>query len=156
MGITATYRRVTPQEFSTLQNNSEVAESFFKSNLDDVDLRNPDAMLAKLQEQKTDERYFSLEKEWHALHFLITGDSGSGGDAQLNPPYCNIVMEGTPTQFEATYGVVRYLTPEETRAVAELLSTLSVEDLRQRFDPAAFNASEIYPNPQPGGWDAEG
>jgi hypothetical protein len=155
MGITATYRRVTPQEFSELQTDPEAAESFFGLDLDSFDFSNPEAMLAKLQEQKADERRFSLEKEWHALHFLITGDSSLESDTQLQPPYCNIVMEGTPTQFEATYGFVRYLTPEEVRAVAELLSTISVEELRQRFDPAAFNAAKIYPNPRPGGWDDE-
>lgn len=155
MGIRATYRRVTPQEFSELQNNSEAAKSFFGLDLDSFDFSDPEAMLAKLEEQEADERYFSLEKEWHALHFLITGDSGLEGDTQLQPPYCNVVMGGTPTQFEATYGFVRYLTPEEVRAVAELLSAISVEELRQRFDPAEFNTAEIYPNPRPSGWAEE-
>ncbi|HEY9697739.1 MAG TPA: YfbM family protein [Trichocoleus sp.] len=155
MGITATYRRVTPKEFSELQNDPEAAESFFGLDLDSFNFSNPEAMLAKFQEQEADERYFSLEKEWHALHFLITGDSSLEGDTQLQPPYCNIVVGGTPTQFEATYGFVRYLTPEEVRAVAELLSTISVEELRRRFDPAEFNAAKIYPNPRPGGWDEE-
>lgn len=155
MGITATYRRVTPQEFSELQNDPEAAESFFGIDLDSFDFSNPEAMLAKLHEQESDERYFSLQKEWHALHFLITGDSYLEGDTQLQPPYCNIVMGGTPTQFEATYGFVRYLTPEEVRTVSELLSTISLEELRQRFDPAKFNAAKIYPSPRPGGWDEE-
>jgi Domain of unknown function (DUF1877) len=155
MGITATYRRVTPQEFSELQNDPKAAKSFFGLDLDSFDFSNPEAMLAKFQEQEADERYFSLQKEWHALHFLITGDSSLEGDTRVLPPYCNIVIGGTPTQFEATYGYIRYLTPEEVRAVFELLSTISVEELRQRFDPAAFNAAQIYPNPSPGGWDEE-
>lgn len=36
-----------------------------------------------------------------------------------------------------------------------LFGTISVDELRRRFDPAAFNALEIYPNPRPGGWDEE-
>lgn len=159
MGITLSYKRITPQEFSELQNNPEAAESFFGLDLDDFlddfDFSRPETIRAKLQEQEADERYFSLEKEWQALHFLIAGESGEAENTQATSPHCNVVMGGTPTQFEAGYGFVRYLTPEEVRAVAELLSTISVEELRQRFDPAAFNAAQIYPDPQPGGWDEE-
>lgn len=155
MGITATYKRVTSEKFSELQNDPEAAESFFELELDDFDFSSPEATLTKLQEQEADERWFSLEKEWSALHFLLTGESSLEGDTQADSPYCNVVMGGTLTEFEAGYGFVRYLTPEEVRAVAELLRTISVDELRQRFDPAAFNAAQVYPNPQPGGWDEE-
>jgi hypothetical protein len=49
MGITATARAVTPQDFSKLQNDPEVAESFFGLDLDSFDFRNPETMLAKFQ-----------------------------------------------------------------------------------------------------------
>jgi len=156
MGITVSYRRVTPQEFAELQNNPKVAKSFFEFDLlEDVDLSDLEAVAAKLQQRKVNPRYFSLEKEWHALHFLLTGESSLEGNTRTSPPYCNIVMGGTKTKFEATYGFVRFLSPEEVKAVAELLNTISVEELKQRFDSTAFNKAKIYPNPSPDGWDKE-
>jgi len=145
MGISASYRRITPEKFLEIQKNPEIAESFFYPDYDeDYDHFFP----------PDDDRYFDLDKDWHALHFLLTGES-SLDETKASAPYCYVVMGGTPTQFEASYGFVRYLTPEEVKAVAELLNTISVDELRQRFDPAAFNALEIYPNPSPGGWDEE-
>lgn len=156
MGIAASYKRITPQKFSEIQNDTEAAASFFKLNLDDLvfDFSNPQAMIAQRQKQRSDERYFSLEKDWYALHFLLTGESNLG-DTQASPPLCNVVMGGTPTQFEAGYGFVRYLTLEEVRDVADALSQISVEELKSRFNSTVFNAAEIYPNPSPGGWDEE-
>ena len=55
----------------------------------------------------------------------------------------------------ATFGKVRFLKPDEVRDVADALSQISVEDLQARFDPIAFTKAEVYPNPRPGGWDAE-
>ncbi|MEH1922607.1 YfbM family protein [Nostoc sp.] len=156
MGITASYKRITPQKFAEIQNDTKAAESFFKLNLDNLvfDFTNPQAMIAQRQEQRSNKRDFSLD-DWHALHFLLTGESSLEVDTQVSPPLCNVVMGGTPTQFEAGYGFVRYLTLEEVRDVADALSQISVEELKSRFNSAVFNEAEIYPNPSPGGWDEE-
>ncbi|MFW9258344.1 YfbM family protein [Nostoc sp. CALU 546] len=156
MGITASYKRITPQKFAEIQNAPEAAASFFKLDLDNLvfDFSNPQVMIAKLQDRRRNEHYFRLE-DWHALHFLLTGESSLEGDTQTLPPLSNVVMGGTPTQFEATYGFVRYLTLEEVRDVADALSQISVEELKSRFNSSVFNAAEIYPNPSPGGWDEE-
>src|SRR4051812_14888745 len=104
MGITASYKRITPQKFAEIQNDTEAAASFFKLDLDDLVLNfsNPQVMIAQL-ERRSNEPYFRLE-DWHALHFLLTGESSLEGDTQTSSPLCNVVMGGTPTQFEATYG----------------------------------------------------
>lgn len=76
MSIKATYRRVTPQEFAKLQNHPKATKSFFEFDLlQGVDLSYLEAIAAKFQELKANPRYFSLEKEWHALHFMLTGES---------------------------------------------------------------------------------
>ncbi|MEH2191129.1 MAG: YfbM family protein [Nostoc sp.] len=154
MGITVSYKRITPQKFAEIQNDTEAAASFFELDLDDLDFSNPQAMIAKLQEQRSNEHNFRLE-DWHALHFLLTGESSLSGDTQASSPLCNVVMGGTPTQFQATYGFVRYLTLEEVQDVADALSQISVEELKRRFNSTVFNSAEIYPNPSPGGWDEE-
>jgi Domain of unknown function (DUF1877) len=66
----------------------------------------------------------------------------------------NVVIGGTETPFDATFRKVRFLKPDEVRDVAEAVSEFSVEDLRARFDPVAFTAAQVYPNPRRGGWDA--
>jgi hypothetical protein len=66
-----------------------------------------------------------------------------------------VVIGGTETPLDATYGKVRFLKPGEVRAVSDALSRISVQDLRARFDPIAFTEAEVYPNPRPGGWDLE-
>ncbi len=157
MGITASYKRITPHKFAEIQNDTEAAASFFKLELDDLvfDFSNPQAMIAQLQERRRNKHNFSLGKDWHALHFLLTGESSLEGDIQTSPPLCNVVMGGTPTQFEAGYGFVRYLTLEEVRDVADALSQIYVEELKSRFNSTVFNEAAIYPNPSPGGWDEE-
>ncbi|WP_190980849.1 YfbM family protein [Nostoc sp. FACHB-280] len=154
MGIIANYWRVTPEQFAELQNDPQAAKAFFGFDLDSFHFSHPESMLATQKEKQSSENFFTLEKEWHALHCLLTGDLSLEEETQASP-YWNVVMGGTPTQFEATYGFVRYLNPEEVREVAELLSAISVEELSQRFDVDAFNAAQIYPNPSPGGWEEE-
>jgi hypothetical protein len=158
MGISASYRRVTAEEFSGLQSYPDAAESFFGDNQDlcESDLKDQDlltAVYAQWLAKKTDQRYFSLGKEWQALHFLLTGNADLTGKKQTLPALDNVVLGGTTTQFEASYGFVRFLSPEEVSDVAECLRRISVQELQQRFDPKAFNAAEIYPNPSPGGWN---
>jgi hypothetical protein len=47
------------------------------------------------------------------------------------------------------------LAAEDVRAIAEALGQISVDNLRGRFSAEKFNAADIYPNPQPGGWSEE-
>lgn len=156
MSITAIYRRVTSQEFVNLKNNPEAAKYFFEFDLlENVDLSDIEAIAAKFQEQQSNPRYFNLQKEWHALHFLLTGDSSLQQNNVLSTPHYNVVMGGTKTQLESTYGFVRFLKPKEVKVVAELLSSITIEELKRRFDSTAFNREKIYPNPSPGGWDEE-
>ncbi len=49
MSIEASYRRVTPEEFTRLQGDPKAAESFFGTSLADLD--DPEKLLAKMQEQ---------------------------------------------------------------------------------------------------------
>ena len=48
--------------------------------------------------------------------------------------------------------VVRYLTPTQVEAVADVLRETDVEDLSERYDPDALEQAEIYPQ---GVWEEE-
>ncbi|MEO6808756.1 MAG: YfbM family protein [Isosphaeraceae bacterium] len=154
MGIEASYRRVTPLEWDALISHPETADAFFGHDL--LDLADADlgeALFSRLQALEASGRYLDLDKDWHALHFLLTGESSLLGVTRTPPPLGNIVMGGTDTPFDCTYGKVRVLTPNEVKDVADALGSIPVEGLEARLDPVAFNEARIYPNPMPGGWD---
>jgi len=153
MSIEARYRRVTPEEFTRLQNDAKAAASFFGTNLEDLD--DPEKLLAQMQEQESSDRYLDIGKDWHALHFLLTGDGELKPHPLPPPPLGNVVHGGTETQWSCTYGHVRSLTPHEVRDVADALGRISVDELRSRFSVATFNAAQIYPHGKRSCWTDE-
>lgn len=151
MGIEASYRRITPSEWEKVQSLAvaEAAPSGY-------DLEEAYLEFAHSDELMSSNRYMSIDKEWHALHALLTGDVSDPSEIKpFPPPLGNVVMGGTETPFNATYGLVRALTPEEVREIASALKKITIDDLKSRFDPVAFTKAGVYPNPRPGGWDSE-
>ncbi|WP_310482708.1 DUF1877 family protein [Chamaesiphon sp. VAR_48_metabat_403] len=114
MGITVSYQRISPSKFTEIQNNPESGEEFFDS-----------IYVAKTR--------LSIQKEWQAIHYLLTGEIAFD-ESQAEPPLCNVVMGGNATKFEATYGYVRYFSPSEANELAQALTGVVREDLRNRFD----------------------
>ncbi len=153
MSIEASYRRVTPEEFARLQGDAKAAESFFGTNLEDLD--DPEKLLVRMQEQESCDHYLNIGKDWHALHFLLTGDGELKPHPLPPPPLGSVVQGGTETKWPCTYGHVRSLTADEVRVVADAISKISVEELRSRFSVAAFNAAQIYPHGRRAGWTDE-
>lgn len=93
-------------------------------------------------------RCLDIDKSWHAIHFLLTGEPWDGA-----LPLLNAVMGGTELgEEDVGYGPARYLLPAEVKAVAQALASLSGEALWQRFDAKAFARAEIYPQ----GWSEDG
>lgn len=84
----------------------------------------------------------SLEKNWHAIHFLL---SGSAWDT--DHPGGKLLAGGTPIPEEDTgYGPPRILSAEEVVAFRDHLATRSPEALLAEFDFAKMAAAEIYPS----------
>lgn len=151
--IEAVYRRVTPGEFARFQSDAKAAESFFNpspeelvqqtlSALEQAD--NPEKRRAQTQEQE-DVRILIVGTDWHALHFLLTGDGELKPHPLPPPPLGNVVQGGTETPWPCTYGHIRSLTADEVRAAADALAGISVQELRSRFSVASFSAAKIYP-----------
>lgn len=151
MGIEASYRRINAEEWGQLQRLLQTCQT-----LDGFERYEAYAGIADSDELRSSDRYLTIDKDWHALHALLTGQVSDPSEIQpVPPPLGNVVIGGKETLIDATYGKVRYLDPEEVRAVADALSGVSVDDLRARFDPVAFTEAKVYPNPRPGGWDME-
>jgi hypothetical protein len=81
-----------------------------------------------------------VDKAWHGIHFMLTGDAWGGG-----PPLCNVVLGGTEIGDDIGYGPARYITADEVRAAADVLRELPSKEFARRFDSAAMSENEIYP-----------
>ena len=92
------------------------------------------------------ENSISLEKAWHGLHFLLTGDAwgGTGWRAFL-------VTGGAEQGEDFGYGPARYFSPSEVREVAREIGLISPDDLWANYDAQAMNSADIYPTI----WDEE-
>jgi len=148
--IEAIYRRVTPEEFARLQSDAKAAESFFSPKLEEelekilAEIENAEKLPAGSQDQGSGDRLLLVGTDWHALHFLLTGDGDLKPHPLPPPPLGNVVQGGTVTPWPCTQGQVRSLTADEVRAVADALSKISVAELRSRFSVESFNSAQVY------------
>jgi hypothetical protein len=137
MGMYCDVRMISPAEFDRL---AEEPDALFEGEFDDDaaestgDQRGPDASPKRI----------SLEKAWHALHYLLTGTAqeGSGPLAFILAGGQNLGDESEP---------IRYLAPDETRAINRAVTSVSDDNLWSRFNPQAMEAADVYP----GIWDED-
>lgn len=167
MGIEVVYRRLPKKEFERYLSDPDKGEAFLCATLPGFDIdtlttlaQNPDALRAKgpeilaaFRKQQEDPARVDLQKDWQALHFLLTGDSSMETEHRPDDPLHNVVMGGHETTLETGYGPVRRFDNAEVRAIALELAKVPVKELRERFSAEAFNNAEIYPCPRPKGWD---
>lgn len=130
MSMMGEYRRLSPGQLQglqdALQGNPEAVGDFLHPEERSYD--KPDPQL-------------KIERAWHGIEFLLYGEEGSSS-------VLNVVMGGTAIGDEGGYGPARYLLPEQVKEASQALGGLSKNELRKRFDPAAFEAAHIYPR----GW----
>ena len=84
-----------------------------------------------------------LDKSWHVLHYLLTGDiapTGGPGDALM-------AGEEIGTDFSG-YGPARLHEPGETTAFAGFLRTVDVEALQSRVDCQDMVTNGVYGVPR--------
>jgi len=103
---------------------------------------NPDHVENVLWPDEPGEPRVDLDKAWHGLHFLLTGEAYGGSG-----PLALAIMGGTPIGGDLGTGPAVYLTGDEVKTVAEALSVTSEASLRDRFDPSALISNDIYPGP---------
>ncbi|MDZ8183470.1 MAG: DUF1877 family protein [Nostoc sp. ChiSLP02] len=144
MGIAASYRRVTPRKFERLQNDVAYASIFFGD-----DLETDEEIYTYFEALRNSDRYLDLDKHWQSLHFLFTGDFPYDTDNKGDTLLHKLFMGGSATPWEATYGMVRYLTVSEVNEIAEALNHISQEEFKSRLDNLLVpHQSRIYMEPQ--------
>ncbi|HEY2841709.1 MAG TPA: YfbM family protein, partial [Pirellulales bacterium] len=84
----------------------------------------------------------SLEKAWHGLHYLLTGEAWDG-----QGPLAFLLAGGE--QIGDDDESPRWFTPEETKRIHLALTSVSDELLWSRFDAKQMEQKQIYP----GIWD---
>lgn len=85
----------------------------------------------------------SLEKSWHGLHYLLTGEAWAGNGTLA------FLAVGGEQLGDADEMPSRWFTPDDTVRIYEALSGVSDENLWSRFNADEMERLDIYP----GIWD---
>ncbi|BAY40395.1 hypothetical protein NIES2111_47780 [Nostoc sp. NIES-2111] len=143
MGIGLSYRRVTLEEFEKLHNDATYASLYFGDALE-----TDEEIYAYYEELENSDRYLDLDKYWQPLHFIFTGEFPYDGQTNNITWLHKMFMEGTVTNWEATYGMVRYFTADEVQVIAQMLNNISNDDLQQALNKLfSSNESRAYMEP---------
>ncbi|MBD8528899.1 MULTISPECIES: YfbM family protein [unclassified Massilia] len=124
MGIIVCFTALPPQELARLRAHPDDVDQYLYPKDGDGEPPN----------------YFSLDKEWHGIHYLLTGEA-EGGPL----PLALSIMGGEEFGPELSFGPARFLTPDEVAAVALALIGVTPAVLAERYDPQDMEAKEIYP-----------
>lgn len=93
------------------------------------------------QEPEADKKEFSLNKDWHVLHYALNGTT-EGGDAPLG-----FVVFGDkefPEMEDVDYGPARYLSPEQVRQVSAALQNIEPKSLLSKLNYEDAKRKRIY------------
>jgi hypothetical protein len=96
----------------------------------------------KIGPTESDVSELGIDKSWHGIHFLLTGQSEGG-----NPPYSLAILGGKEVpdpEGLMSFGPALKVSSEEVREVAEALATISAHDLLARYDAVQIVRHEIY------------
>jgi len=85
-------------------------------------------------------RHIDIDKAWHAIHFLLTGDAWAG------PAPLDFIIRGGDEvgDVDVGYGPARAFTSAQVRALAAALAPIDRATLLARWDADAFRAADIY------------
>jgi Domain of unknown function (DUF1877) len=88
VGIEASYRRINAAEWDRVQQLQQSNPA-----LDGFDLYEAYATIADSDELRSSDRYLTIDKDWHALHVLLTGEISNPSNMKpFPPPLGNVVM----------------------------------------------------------------
>jgi len=95
------------------------------------------------EDEKENENLVDIDKSWDGIIFLLTGQSLMTADHNL----VRVLFSGQLIDEEQDlgYGPAHYLTPEQVLELNNEISTLTVSDLKQRYNPDKMTELEVYP-----------
>lgn len=94
-------------------------------------------------DETVDERLVDIDKAWDGIIYLLTGQSSETAKHHL----VRVLFSGQILDEEQDlgYGPAHYLTPEQVAALNNEISTITIADLKQRFNPGKMNELKVYP-----------
>lgn len=95
------------------------------------------------EDEKENENLVDIDKSWDGIIFLLTGQSLMTADHNL----VRVLFSGQLIDEEQDlgYGPAHYLTPKQVLELNNEISTLTVSDLKQRYNPDKMTELEVYP-----------
>ena len=125
------------QQLQAFQNLQDPAALKVKAEVEKM----ADRMLEQLKAPQSPGpgKFFTLHKDWHVLHYLLTG-SGQVGSSPLE----KAILGGTEFPIAADYGPLRYLMPEEVKDVAAALETVDPKNLLDKLNREDAESKRIY------------
>ncbi len=126
MGMTVSFLRVTEKEIEAYKKNSEKFENRFFS-----------------EERSEDPDFLDIDKSWDGIIFLLTGQSVQNtSDELLSIIFSRNFLDKTQN---FGFGPAHYLTSEEVKTINNKISSLTIEDLKLKFNPNKMMELEVYP-----------
>ena len=114
-----------------------------KSELEDY-LKDSSLLENKIYDDETEnENLVDIDKSWDGVIFLLTGQSFATAENNL----VRILFSGQLIDEEQDlgYGPAHYLTLEQVAELNNEISTITIADLKQKFNPKKMNELEVYP-----------
>ncbi|KQS90266.1 hypothetical protein ASG21_13695 [Chryseobacterium sp. Leaf394] len=101
------------------------------------------------KDESDNENLTDIDKAWEGIIFLLTGEGIASSEHRLT----RILFSGQfiDEEQDLGYGPAHFLRPDEVLELSEEISKITIEDLKQRFDPEKMSEEGIYPEI----WDEE-
>ncbi|MBL8548723.1 MAG: DUF1877 family protein [Hyphomonadaceae bacterium] len=137
----ATLKRLAPEEAATMRKERDDAMKKMRAM---PDLAAEFERLAAAQKRAAAlnvAEALCLDKQWHILHFALTGSSGLTGEP------ADALMSGEEVGADAGYGPPRVHDPDAARAFADFLAAQDFAALLARAGPDAMKEARLYGAP---------
>lgn len=123
MGMTACFIAINSDTINHFLENTDSLEKFLGDHFESEEPTN----------------IVDVDKSWHCIHFMLTGDA-TGGEG----PLAWAVLGGEETGEDAGYGPARILRPGQVKEISSTLSSIDRADFSSRYNPAAMKAADVY------------
>jgi hypothetical protein len=94
---------------------------------------------SKATAAKKSRRRLEVEKSWHGLHFVLTGDPWKGSGA-----LSLVVMGGTEVGEDSGYGRPHYVNPFQVVQASTALDRMTDAEFEQKVRNTNFSGKDIY------------
>jgi hypothetical protein len=103
--------------------------------------------------KKGNQKRFSLEKEWHGVHYLLCGETEPGETVPSHAVMGGLEL-GEDEGFSG-YGPARLVAADEVKKISKALEAPNLDaEASGRFDAGRMNKLKIYPGFRPSDLDA--